>query len=67
MNVEYERGYNRAKKDFKKKINEKIKEYEELVKDFEEYWSKDTRKFKKQKCVDYYKLEALQELLEEGE
>ena len=25
MNVEYERGYNRAKKDFKKKIDEKIK------------------------------------------
>jgi hypothetical protein len=65
MNVEYERGYNRAKKDFKKKINEKIKEYEELVKDFEEYWSKDPRRFKRQQSTDYYKLEALKEILEE--
>lgn len=46
-------------------IKEKIEELEELVKDFEEYWSKDPRKFKKEKCIDYYKLEALQELLGE--
>ena len=49
----------------KDKVKEKIEELEEYVKDFEEYWSKDTRKFKKEKCVDYYKLEALQELLRE--
>ena len=47
----------------KSKVKEKIEELEEYVKDFEEYWSKDTRKFKKEKCIDYYKLEALQELL----
>ena len=34
------------------------------VNDFEEYWSKDPRKFKKEKCIDYYKLEALKELLD---
>ena len=49
----------------KSKVKEKIEELEELVKDFEEYWSKDPRKFKKEKCIDYYKLEALQELLGE--
>lgn len=49
----------------KSKVQEKIEELEELVKDFEEYWSKDPRKFKKEKCIDYYKLEALQELLED--
>ena len=49
----------------KDKVKEKIEELEELVKDFEEYWSKDPRKFKKEKCIDYYKLEALQELLGE--
>ena len=48
----------------KDKIKAKIKEYEQDVKDFEEYWSKDPRKFKKEKSVDYYKLEALKELLE---
>lgn len=47
----------------KDKVKEKIEELEELVKDFEEYWSKDPRKFKKEKCIDYYKLEALQDLL----
>ena len=46
------------------KIKAKIEEYEQNVKDFEEYWSKDPRKFKKEKSVDYYKLEALKELLE---
>mgnify|MGYP007069864801 CR=1 FL=1 len=51
----------------KSKVREKIEEYEELVKDFEEYWSKDPRQFKKEKCVDYYKIEALKELLQEGE
>lgn len=51
----------------KDKIKEKIEEYEELVKDFEEYWSKDPRQFKKEKCVDYYKIEALKELLQEGD
>jgi len=51
----------------KSKVKEKIEELEKDVNDFEEYWSKDPRKFKKQKCVDYYKLEALKELLEEGE
>ena len=50
----------------KNKIREKIEEYEELVKDFEEYWSKDARKFKKEKSVDYYKIEALQELLNDN-
>lgn len=50
----------------KNKIREKIEEYEELVKDFEEYWSKDPRKFKKEKSVDYYKIEALQELLNDN-
>ena len=49
----------------KLKVKEKIEELEEYVKDFEEYWSKDIRKFKKEKCIDYYKLEALQELLRE--
>ena len=49
----------------KDKIKEKIKELEQDVKDFEEYWSKDPRGFKKEKSVDYYKLEALKELLEE--
>ena len=49
----------------KDKVKEKIEELEELVKDFEEYWSKDPRKFKKEKCIDYYKFEALQELLRE--
>lgn len=49
----------------KSKVKEKIEELEELVKDFEEYWSKDPRKFKKEKCIDYYKLETLQELLGE--
>ena len=48
----------------KDKIKAKIEEYEQDVKDFEEYWSKDPRKFKKEKSVDYYKLEALKELLE---
>lgn len=51
----------------KSKIKEKIEELEKDVNDFEEYWSKDPRKFKKEKSVDYYKLEALKELLEEGE
>ena len=51
----------------KSKVKEKIEELEKDVNDFEEYWSKDPRKFKKQKSVDYYKLEALKELLEEGE
>lgn len=51
----------------KSKVREKIEEYEELVKDFEEYWSKDPRKFKRQKSIDYYKLEALKELLQEGD
>lgn len=49
----------------KDKIREKIREYEELVNEFEEYWSKDPRQFKKNKSIDYYKLEALKELLEE--
>lgn len=30
MNVEYERGYNRAKKDFKKKIDEKMDELNDM-------------------------------------
>lgn len=34
MNVEYERGYNKAKKEFEKKISNKIKE---LEKEYEEY------------------------------
>lgn len=58
-----------VKKNFihKDKIREKIKELEELVKEFEEYWSKDPRKFNKTKSTDYYKLEVLKELLEETE
>lgn len=48
----------------KDKIREKIKELEENVKEFEEYWSRDPRKFKRAKSIDFYKLEALQELLE---
>lgn len=51
----------------KSKIREKIEEYEKDVKDFEEYWSKDPRRFKRQQSIDYYKLEALKELLEEGD
>lgn len=34
MNVEYERGYNKAKKEFERKISNKIKE---LEKEYEEY------------------------------
>ena len=49
----------------KNKIRTKIKELEENVKEFEEYWEKDPRKFKKEVCVDYYKLEVLKELLGE--
>lgn len=47
----------------KDKIKEKIEKYKELVNDFEEYWSKDPRKFTKEKCTDYYKIEVLEELL----
>lgn len=51
----------------KSKIREKIEEYEQDVKDFEEYWSRDPRRFKRQQSVDYYKLEVLKELLQEGD
>lgn len=51
--------------EWKSKVKEKIEELEKDVKDFEEYWSTDPRRFKRQKSIDYYKLEALQELLEE--
>jgi len=49
----------------KLKVKEKIEELKQDVKDFEDYWSKDPRRFKRQQCIDYYKLEALQELLED--
>lgn len=58
----YEKDCNYISKD---KIREKIEEYEEFVNEFEEYWSKDPRQFRKNKSVDYYKIEALRELLEE--
>lgn len=49
----------------KSKVREKIEELEKDVREFEEYWSKDPRKFKREMSIDYYKLEALQELLED--
>ena len=51
----------------KSKVKEKIEELEKDVREFEEYWSKDPRQFKREMSIDYYKLEALQELLEESE
>ena len=57
--------YDNANYISKSKVKEKIEELEQDVKDFEEYWSKDPRRFKRQKCIDYYKLEALKELLED--
>lgn len=48
----------------KSKVREKIEELEKDVREFEEYWSKDPRKFKREMSIDYYKLEALKELLE---
>lgn len=48
----------------KEKIQNRIDEYEELLKDFEQTFG--ARNFKRQKSIDYYKKEALQELLEGG-
>ena len=48
----------------KKKIEDKIKEYEELVEDFEK--TDNSGRFKRTKSIDYYKLEAFKELLEEN-
>ena len=45
----------------KQKIKDKIEEYKELVVDFEK--TDNTGRFKKQNCINYYKLEALKELL----
>ena len=47
----------------KKKIEYKIKEYEELVEDFEK--TDNSGRFKRTNSIDYYKLEVLKELLEE--
>lgn len=44
-------------------IKQKIKEYEYIVKDFE--LTDNSGRFKKERSIDYYKLEALKELLEE--
>lgn len=47
----------------KKKIKDKIEEYEELVEDFEK--TDNSGRFKRTKSIDYYKLEVFKELLEE--
>ena len=56
-------GEKKYKNKIKHKIKDKIKELEENVKDFEA--TDNTGRFKKEKSIDYYKLEALKELLEE--
>lgn len=45
----------------KQKIKDKMEEYRELVDDFEK--TDNTERFKKTNSINYYKLEALQELL----
>lgn len=47
----------------KRKIKDKIKEYKELVDDFEK--TDNTGRFKRTNSIDYYKLEAFEELLQE--
>ena len=47
----------------KQKIKDKMEEYRELVDDFEK--TDNTERFKKTNSINYYKLEALQELLQE--
>lgn len=47
----------------KQVIEDKIKEYEELVEDFEK--TDNSGRFKRTKSIDYYKLEAFKELLED--
>ena len=47
----------------KKKIEDKIKEYEELVEDFEK--TDNSGRFVRTNSIDYYKLEAFKELLED--
>lgn len=64
LDVVYIKGVYDERDKWKSKVKEKIKEYQEIVEDFEKYWSKDPRQFKKEKCTDYYKIEVLQELLE---
>ena len=59
----YMNGFYAGEKKYKNKIKDKIKELEENVKDFEA--TDNTGRFKKEKSIDYYKLEALKELLEE--
>lgn len=49
----------------KQKIKDKIKEYEELVGDFEK--TDNSGRFKRQNSIDFYKLEAFKELLQESE
>lgn len=62
-----EEGNKKVEKDYipKSKVREKIEELEKDVREFEEYWSKDPRMFKREMSIDYYKLEALKELLED--
>ena len=49
----------------KQVIKDKIEEYIEIIKDFEK--TDNTGRFKRQNSIDYYKLEALHELLQESE
>ena len=67
LDVVYIKGVYDERDKWKNKIKEKIEELEKDLKDFEEYWSKDPRRFKRQQSIDYYKLETLKELLKEGE
>lgn len=67
VQIECQLIFDKGVKSVEDKIKEKIKELEKYVNDFEEYWSKDPRQFKKEKCIDYYKLEALKELLQGGQ
>ena len=45
----------------KQKIRDKIDKYKKLVEDFEK--TDNTGRFKRQNSIDYYKIEALEELL----
>lgn len=68
MNVEYERGYNRAKKEFKKKISNKIKELDINIQQCE-YSDDDIEEYKKDMEKEKHRLlrdkKVLQEILKE--
>ena len=59
----YTSGFYDGEKKWKDKIRAKIVELKSYVKSFEE--TDNTGRFKKEKSIDFWKLKALEELLEE--